>query len=110
MLPFQDPQVYGRSLMECSSFVASSAFPDSNQHGRGFLARLSGSTAEFLSMWTLMFIGPKPFTVNPTSHELKMSLEPALPSWVFDDKGTSGSKERSDGVFVIFQLVAPLLV
>lgn len=92
MLPFQDPQVYGRSLMECSSFVASSAFPDSNQHGRGFLARLSGSTAEFLSMWTLMFIGPKPFTVNPTSHELKMSLEPALPSWVFDDKGLATFK------------------
>ncbi|GMH82015.1 hypothetical protein TrVE_jg188 [Triparma verrucosa] len=92
MLPFQDPMVYGRSLMECSSFVASSAFPDSDQHGRGFLARLSGSTAEFLSMWTLMFIGPHPFHVDPTSHELKMSLTPALPSWAFDEDGEATFK------------------
>ena len=87
MLPFQDPLVYGRSLMECSSFVASSAFPDANQHGRGFLARLSGSTAEFLSIWSLMFIGPRPFVVDEMSHELKMQLQPALPEWVFDPEG-----------------------
>ena len=51
ILPFMDPKVYGRSLMECSSFIASSAFPDPSIHGKGFLARLSGSTAEFLSIW-----------------------------------------------------------
>jgi hypothetical protein len=60
MLPFMDPNVYGRSLMECSSFIASSAFEDPAIRGRGFLARLSGTAAEFLSMWVLMFIGPKP--------------------------------------------------
>ena len=27
MMPFMDPAIYGRSLMECSSFMASSAFP-----------------------------------------------------------------------------------
>ena len=59
MLPFMDPDVYGRSLMECSSFIASSAFPDPETQGRGFSARLSGSTAEFLSMWKLMFVGPE---------------------------------------------------
>ena len=92
MLPFQDPMVYGRSLMECSSFVASSAFPDENQHGRGFLARLSGSTAEFLSIWTLMFIGPKPFFVDENDGELKMGLRPALPEWAFDDNGEATFK------------------
>jgi len=49
MLPFMDPKKYGRSLLECSSFIASSAFEDPSVRGRGFLARLSGSTAEFLS-------------------------------------------------------------
>jgi len=92
MLPFQDPMVYGRSLMECSSFVASSAFPDANQHGRGFLARLSGSTAEFLSIWTLMFLGPNPFRVDPTDNEVKLGLRPALPEWVFDEKGEATFK------------------
>merc|ERR1719145_513508 len=37
MLPFMDPDVYGRSLLECSSFIASSAFSDPSVSGRGFL-------------------------------------------------------------------------
>ena len=51
ILPFTDPNVYGRSLMECSSFIASSAFPDPSIVGEGFLPRLSGSTAELLDIW-----------------------------------------------------------
>ena len=39
-----------------------------------------------------MFIGPHPFHVDPTSHELKMSLTPALPSWVFDEDGEATFK------------------
>ena len=85
MLPFQDPDVYGRSLMECSSFVASSAFPDPERHGEGFLARLSGSTAEFLSMYVLMMIGPEPFIFNDDTNELQLQLVPALPQWLFED-------------------------
>ena len=61
MLPFMDPELYGRSLTECSSFIASSSFEDPAIRGKGFLPRLSGSTAEFLSMWVLMFVGPEPF-------------------------------------------------
>lgn len=83
MLPFMDPKVYGRSLMECSSFIASSAFDDPKMHGRGFLARLSGSTAEYLSMWILMMIGPNPFRLNPVDGELQFLLIPALPRWLF---------------------------
>ena len=85
MLPFQDPDVYGRSLMECSSFVASSAFPDPERHGEGFLARLSGSTAEFLSMYVLMMIGPEPFLFSSDTNELQLQLVPALPQWLFED-------------------------
>jgi hypothetical protein len=92
ILPFMDPEVYGRSLMECSSFIASSAFPDPSIVGTGFLARLSGSTAEFMDMWKHMFIGPKLFYINDRN-EVEMQLAPALPSWLFvdddaDDKPT----------------------
>jgi hypothetical protein len=94
MLPYMDPKVYGRSLMECSSFLASSAFKDPTTQGRGFSARLSGSTAEFLSMWVLMFVGPKPFFLDDQGM-LKMQLEPALPMWLFEvpaDKGVTSTE------------------
>lgn len=83
MLPFMDPEVYGRSPMECSSFIASSAFPDPSRHGEGFLARLSGSTAEFLSVWVLMMVGPTPFFLEKKTKKLRMHLRPALPLWLF---------------------------
>merc|ERR1712083_743093 len=85
ILPFMDPKIYGRSLMECSSFIASSAFPDPSIHGEGFLARLSGSTAEFMSMWKLMFIVSDPFFLNANG-DLEFALVPALPSWLFEDE------------------------
>jgi hypothetical protein len=90
MLPFMDSTKYGRSLLECSSFVVSSAFADESQHGRGFLARLSGATSEFLSMWLLMFVGPAPFYVDEDSGELAMQLVPSLPLWLFQDSHSSG--------------------
>jgi hypothetical protein len=95
ILPFMDPKVYGRSLMECSSFIASSAFPDPSIHGEGFLARLSGSTAEFMTMWKLMFIGPKPFFFNENG-EVEMQLTPALPSWLFKDDDTDSEPRYDD--------------
>jgi hypothetical protein len=85
ILPFMDPDVYGRSLMECSSFIASSAFPDPSIVGEGFLARLSGSTAEFMDIWKLMFIGPDLFTKDKHG-DVVMQLVPALPSWLFEDE------------------------
>lgn len=96
MLPFMNPDVYGRSLMECSSFIASSVFMDPSVQGRGFLARLSGSTAEFLSMWVLMMIGSKPFFMDE-NNELGMQLVPALPLWLFQNSGgTSDSVTQED--------------
>lgn len=86
ILPFMDPTSYGRSLMECSSFIASSSFEDPSVRGRGFLARFSGSTAEYMSMWVLMMLGPKTFSVDKVSGDLRMELCPAIPRWLFDDR------------------------
>lgn len=84
MPPFMNATMYGRSLVECSSFLASSAFQDPSVQGQGFVARLSGATAEFLNMWILIFIGPKPFVLDENTNELSMQLVPALPLWLFE--------------------------
>ena len=57
LVPFMDEEVYGRSPLEAASFIVSSVFPDEKLHGASFDARLSGSTAEFLSMWQLIMQG-----------------------------------------------------
>lgn len=88
LVPFLDPSRYGRSILENSSFIASSANPDPQLHGRGFVARLSGSTVEFLNMWMLMFIGKRPFTYDWENRKLEFRLQPTLPSWLFKEDGT----------------------
>lgn len=85
LVPFLDPQVYGRSPLENSSFLASSAHPDPTLHGAGFVARLSGSTAEFISMWLLMMAGKKPFILQ--DGQLFLALCPILPGWLFSESG-----------------------
>ena len=85
LIPFLDPAVYGRSTLENSSFLASSANPDPANHGRGFVARLTGSTAEMLSIWFTMFAGKQPFAVERQGLTLK--LQPVLPGWLFDEAG-----------------------
>ncbi|ARI78777.1 cellobiose phosphorylase [Halobacillus mangrovi] len=82
--PFMDPSVYGRSTLENSSFIASSVNPDESMHGRGFVARLSGTTAEFLSMWQMMMTGKEMFVVE--DNELTLKLQPLLPEWLFDEQ------------------------
>ena len=84
--PFLDPAVYGRSPLENSSFIVSSAHPDESLHGRGFVARLSGSTAEFLSIWHEMMAGHQPFVIR--DGELCLALKPILPGWLFDDEAS----------------------
>jgi len=88
LVPFMDPKVYGRSPVEAASFIVSSAFPDPKLHGASFLARLSGSTAEFLSMWALMFAGAQPFSVS-NSGVLQLTFSPAIPGWLFKDDGVA---------------------
>ncbi|WDU83829.1 hypothetical protein [Caloramator sp. Dgby_cultured_2] len=84
LIPFMDASVYGRSPLENSSFIASSANVDESIHGTGFVARLSGATAEFLSMWRLMFVGKKPFKI--INGKLTLSFNPVLPEWLFDEE------------------------
>jgi len=85
LVPFMNPDIYGRSIFENSSFIVSSAFPDKRLHGKGFAARLSGSTAELISMWILMNIGGKPFYLNKKG-DLTLKFNPALPAWLFTKK------------------------
>jgi hypothetical protein len=86
LVPFADPVVYGRSPLENSSFIVSSAHPDSSIHGRGYVARLTGACAEFLSMWNEMTAGPQPFILR--DGELCLRFAPVLPLWLFRDDGT----------------------
>ncbi len=79
-IPFLSFESYGRSTLENSSFIASSANPDSKARGKGFVARLSGSTAEFLSIWQIMLLGGKLFTFE--NGELSLRLSPMLPSYL----------------------------
>lgn len=82
MVPFFDAETYGRSPLENCSFIASSANPDETTHGGGFVARLSGAAAEFLSIWNVMMAGHKPF--NMREGKLCLELKPLLPEWLFD--------------------------
>ncbi len=82
-IPFQDPERYGRSIYENSSFLASSKNPDKSCHGRGFVARLSGSTVEFLSMWVGMMFGE---LFSWKDGELTLSLTPALPAYLLGEE------------------------
>ena len=81
--PFMNPEVYGRSVLENSSFIASSVNPDENLHGKGFVARLTGTTIEMLNMWRILMTGEKLF--NYDNGELEFTLSPILQSDFFDD-------------------------
>jgi len=76
--------------LENSSFIVSSANPDPSLHGNGFVARLSGATAEFINILFYMMMGKKPFALKPDK-ELIFQLKPALPDWLFT-RQTSKSK------------------
>ncbi len=87
LVAFRDPKQYGRSILENSSFLASSENPDETLHGRGYVARLSGSTTEAISIWIGMFIGDRIFTYE--DGQLMLHLEPKLPGWMFDAAGNA---------------------
>ncbi len=85
LVPFMDPSIYGRSIYENSSFIASSAGPNDNIHGKGFVARLSGSTIEFMSMWKIMMFGSSPFKFE--GGKLVFAPSPLIPSYLIPDYG-----------------------
>lgn len=85
IIPFLDPNVYGRPTTENSSFIASDVNPDKSVIGQGFVSRLSGSTAEFISMWVKMFIGNRGFKVK--GDKLTFKFAPILAGEFFDEHG-----------------------
>lgn len=89
-VPFLDEKVYGRSVLENSSFIASSANPDPDIAGRGFVARLSGSTAEFLQIWQIMMFGRNPFTAE--GEELRLDFAPFIPEYLIRGSKTVSAR------------------
>ncbi|TAN68147.1 MAG: hypothetical protein EPN17_09930 [Methylobacter sp.] len=86
LVAFRDPAEYGRNPVENSSFLVSSGFAiDPRQHGRGCVARLSGSTVEFLHLWTHLFLGAKPFVFE--EGRLLFRPEPVLSKSFFSTNG-----------------------
>ncbi|MBW2454480.1 MAG: hypothetical protein JRI68_08215 [Deltaproteobacteria bacterium] len=96
LVPFHDPATYGRSTLEGSSFIVSSAYADEALHGRGFQARLSGITVEMIHLWMLMVAGPRPFTLDPDG-ELRLSLTPALAGWLFTERAETVRHHDAQG-------------
>ena len=86
LIPFQNPDIYGRSPYENSSFIASSRYPVSACHGRGFVGRLSGATAEYLTMWSEFLLGLKPISMESEGPMFRPS--PLLPAWLFREDGS----------------------
>lgn len=95
-VPFLDAEVYGRSVLENSSFLASSAHEDRSLHGQGFVARLSGSTAEFVHIWLWMSIGQNPFVINERE-ELCLHFQPVLDRTMFTQKPSNASRLNRKG-------------
>ena len=94
LIPFLKPEQYGRSTLESSSFIVSSIHEDASLHGQGFVARLSGSTAEFLHMWLWMNLGKQPFRLSRDG-QLTLTLAPALPGWLFSEKAVKEFPKNS---------------
>ncbi len=91
---FMDPEVYGRSILENSSFIAPSNNPNPNIHGKGFLPRLTGSTIEVLDMWRQMMLGDKPFRLK--DNQLIFKPEPKLHQSFFKEDGTVSFRFMKD--------------
>ncbi len=79
---FFDPKDYGRSPLENSSFIVSSVYPDKSLWGKGFVARLSGATAELLNIWILLCLGREPFYLDKNK-QLCLRFSPILKKELF---------------------------
>lgn len=83
MPAFMDPLVYGRSTLENVSFIATSNNPNKKVHGQGFVARLTGTTSEAMTLLYLMFLGKNPFRY--VLDELVFKVEPKVTKDFFKD-------------------------
>jgi hypothetical protein len=89
-----DPEIYGRSILENCSFLGSSVNPDRHTRGRGFIARLSGSTAEFIHMWLLLTAGAAPFFMD--RNQLNVRLRPILPGEWFTERAATMRHQQQE--------------
>ncbi len=96
-VPFLDASVYGRSTLENSSFIASSAHPDARIHGTGYVSRLTGASTEFLTMWRFMTVGQRPFVLDD-SGALTLQLDPKLPGFLFTQAAQTVERYTDDGL------------
>ena len=80
------PQIYGRNLIENSSFIVPTCNPDSKIHGKGYFARLTGANAELLDIVTYMFIGDSLFNTDNNGN-LIFALHPVLSKEFFTKDG-----------------------
>lgn len=78
---FQEPRKYGRSILENSSFLVSSSYSDKKLWGRGFVGRLSGSTAEVLNIFVVMCAGRTCFFLE--EGKLFLEFKPILERRLF---------------------------
>ncbi len=83
LVPFKNPEQYGRSILENSSFIVTDNHRNKDNLGRGFQPRLTGANAEILSMWSIMMFGDKVFSVQ--DNKLAFTLEPKLAAEFFDE-------------------------
>lgn len=97
LIPFNPPDRYGRSILENSSFLVSSEFEDKNLWGNGFVARLSGSTAEFLHIWLLLNIGESAFNMD-AGNRLSLEFDPILSKDMFTRKKSKYEYFNNSGI------------
>lgn len=83
---FMEPQKYGRSTTENSSFIAPDVNPNKEIRGQGFMARLTGSTAEVLSIIFEMMMGKTPFKFS--NNVLTFEPKPIIHKDLFDENNS----------------------
>lgn len=82
---FFDSKKYGRNVLENSSFIVSSVYPDKSIWGKGFVARLSGATAELINMWIILCLGRDPFYIDK-NNDFCIRFSPILNRKLFTKK------------------------
>jgi hypothetical protein len=79
--------VYGRSTLENSSFIATSNHLNESKRGQGFQPRLTGANAEIISIYVHLMAGSTLFTIN--NGELRLVLKPILHKNLFKNNKIS---------------------
>lgn len=102
---YAKPEVYGRNPLENCSFIVTSGNPHPELHGNGFIARLSGSTAEMLHIWLMMSFGQRPFRLN-SAGELQLGFAPVLTPEFFTKEASQATVVWVSGVTKTYELSA----